>query len=148
MKVGRISFMLILLCFFMIAGCSAVPEPPEAIVKVGDDKLNAVKGTYQWIQKGFSSDTSVNADAPSPFQLGEDMEPSSIKKGAEAKVEFHDGTHPKLQAFLWLDEGRRQQVPMKDERLTFPSEPGRYVIEIWAAWPNGDASYTILAEIQ
>jgi hypothetical protein len=140
-------FMLILL---LAAGCSneTKKEPPEAIVKINGESINAAKGTYQWEIKGVFSREAVIADAAAPFQIAKDMKVTIVEQSSEAVIEFRDGSNPQLHAYLWEGEERGGALPLKQHYVTLPAKKGKYVVEINAKWSNGDSSYTFVVEVK
>lgn len=143
-----IKLMGIFLLFMILAGCSSVSEPPDAIVKIKDKNLEVSKGTYQWETKGFFSTQAVIADAAAPFQIAAGMKPEPVKPGEVAKIEFSDKSKPNVQIFLWESEMRGKELPLNKNQLTLPTEKGIYTFEVSASWTNGDCSYTFVVEIK
>ncbi|WP_188455367.1 hypothetical protein [Virgibacillus oceani] len=142
---------IVLLLLFASVGCSNVTkedpvkeEPPEAVVMIHDEKIQTTKGTYSWETKGLFSNNAVIADAAAPYQIAEEMESKLVEADSIANVDFSDGSKPQLEAYLWEDEGRGKQLSLNKSRLSLPSQSGNHVIEIFAIWSNGEASYTFV----
>jgi len=142
-KVVMLIFMIFL---FMLSACSKKIEgkPPEAIVKINGEIMETEKGTYEWHTNG----NSIIADAASPYQIAEEMQVKVVEPNSAATIEFSNGTNPKLHAFIWTEQGRSEELAINGNKLTLPTEKRKYVIEIIAEWPNGEASYTIVVEIK
>ncbi|WP_445487692.1 hypothetical protein [Niallia sp. 03133] len=138
--------------FFLliVTGCTvqSSDEPPAAIVKIKDEKMATTKGGYSWEKKGLFSNHAVIADAAAPLQIAEDLNVNLVKPNSAADVVFSDGSHPQLHAYLWEGEQRGKELAVKKQQLSLPSEEGKYVIELFAEWPNGDSSYTFVVEIK
>lgn len=132
----------------LLFGCSSYSEPPKAIVKINNEKVKAVKGTYQWQTKGLFSSRVVVADAASPFQISEEMDAKQIRQKSVAIIQFNNGSEPELEAYTWNEEGRETELSIDENELSLPSHKGRHVIEIRGVWPNGDASYTLVIELK
>ncbi|WP_099157133.1 hypothetical protein [Virgibacillus ndiopensis] len=155
MKINQCIMFFFMLLFCITAGCSNVTkevptkeEPPEAKVQINDKNIQTTKGSYSWETKGLLSNSSVIADAAAPYQLAEDMAAKLVEKGSIANVKFTDGSKPQLEAYIWEEEVRGKRLSLNESKLTLPSQSGKHVIEIFANWPNGDASYTFVAEVQ
>ncbi|MGE7763439.1 hypothetical protein [Peribacillus sp. NPDC097895] len=150
MKNKKCFFSILMLFLLIVVGCSneTKEEPPEAIVKINDENIETARGTYQWEKKSLLSNTTVIVDAAAPFQIAEDMKAKIVEQSSVANVEFNDGSQPPLQAYLWEEEKRGEELPLNQHHITLPSEKGKYVIEINAKWSNGDSSYTFVVEVQ
>lgn len=150
MRNKKYLFAIVMLFLFIVVGCSSKikEEPPEAIVKINNETIEIVKGTYQWETKGLFSNNSVIADAAAPFQIAEDMKAKIVEQSSVANIEFNDGSQPQLRAYLWEEEKRGAELPLNQHQIILPSEKGKYVIEINAEWSNGDSSYTFVVEVQ
>lgn len=149
MKVKKL-YAILMLLLLIVGGCSneTKEEPPEAKVKINDVNIETARGTYQWKKKSFLSNTTVIADAAAPFQIAEDMKAEIVEQSSVANVEFNDGSQPQLQAYLWEEEKRGEELPLNQHNITLPSEKGKYVIEMNAKWSNGDSSYTFVVEVR
>lgn len=148
MRTKKFIFILTITALFIISGCSNTTEPPEAIVKINDENIDTTRGTYHWETDGLLTNNKIVADALAPFQIAEDMEAKILKQNSVVDVEFSDGSQPQLQAYLWENEARGKELSLKEAQITLPSQTGKHVIEIIAKWPNGDASYTFVVEVQ
>lgn len=153
MNKKNMNILLILLIFFILGvGCSTNPnkieEPPDMIVAINGKKLEVAKGTYQWESKGLFENTVTIADAAAPFQIAAEMNAETIQQGSIANVTFSDDSKPEIDAYLWEGENRSEELPIEHDNFNFPSQTGTYVIEILAEWSNGDASYTLVVEVQ
>ncbi|MFJ8244771.1 hypothetical protein [Peribacillus asahii] len=150
MRNKKYLFAIAMLFLVIVVGCSSKikEEPPEAIVKINNETIETVKGTYQWETKGLFSNNSVIADAAAPFQIAEDMKAQIVEQSSVANIEFTDESQPQLYAYLWEEEKRGAELPLNQHQIILPSEKGKYVIEINAEWSNGDSSYTFVVEVQ
>jgi hypothetical protein len=147
-------FIILAAALFIISGCSnsRVPlgaaEPPNATGAIDGREIKLSRGSYRWEHKGLFSTTATIADAASPFQIAEELKPISVIQGAPAEIQFSDKSEPQLTAYLWKEDARRKELAIDEKQLMLPSEAGEYVIEIWAEWPNGNASYTFVVEVE
>jgi hypothetical protein len=151
MKITKFIFALVTVMLLIITGCSGgtgKEEPPEAIVEINDGTIETSKGTYKWETQVFLSKNVVIADAAAPFQIAEEMEARIVPQGSIANIKFSDTSKPQLNVYLWEEEKRGKELSLIRNQLTLPSQIGRYVIEIFARWSNGEASYTFVVEIQ
>ncbi|MQR86877.1 hypothetical protein GFV16_13235 [Bacillus megaterium] len=143
--------LLILLVVLLFSnGCSTNirKEPPQLIATVNKERIDATRGTYQWKTKNFMSNTTTVADAASPSQIAQNIKPQAVKVNSTVNVEFNDQSQPKLHAYLWDKEERTKKLSLDQNQVILPSERGKYVIEISSQWPNGDASYTLVVNVQ
>ncbi|WP_028391979.1 hypothetical protein [Bacillus cihuensis] len=153
MKNKKYVFAIIMLFIFNVVGCSSKsaeepPEiPPDAIVKINGEKIETARGTYKWESKGLFSNKTVIADAASPLQIAENMKAEIIDQSSLANIEFNDGSLPQLQAYIWEEENRGEALLVNQHQITLPSKKGKYVIEIYAEWTNGDSSYTFVVDV-
>jgi hypothetical protein len=152
MKRRKYLFYMMLLFLFLTIGCSTETkeEPPEAIVKINNDKIETVKGSYTWEIDGFFSDSVIHADALAPYQIADEfnMNAEVVKPNSVVKIEFSDGSNPQISGYLWVDEKKDEELPSQHQQLTLPSEKGEYIIEIQAEWSKGESSYTFIVEVQ
>lgn len=145
------SFLVILL--LIIAGCTKVfdTEPPQAKVVLKNNSISLKRGGYHWTtEEGnfFTSTKTTIADAASPNQIAKELIASPVEKGSEATIEFSDHSKPQLTYHFW--EGNRPGKPilMEGNKIQFPTNRGKYIIEVNAAWSNGDASYTFVFDVK
>ena len=154
MIIKKALFIILAAALFIISGCSGagVPlgstEPPNATGSIDGQKIKLSRGSYHWEHKGLFSTTATVADAASPFQIAEELKPISVIQGAPAEIQFSDKSEPQLTAYLWKEDARGKELAIDEKQLTLPSEAGEYVVEVWAEWPNGNASYTFVVEVQ
>lgn len=148
MRIKKFLFALSFLLLFVLAGCSSAAEPPAATVKISDALVKIKKGTYEWETKSLFSSSVIHADAAAPFQIAEEMEAFKVPQNANGNIEFSDQSEPELAVFLWQGEERGKELTLKQNQFTFPSQGGRQIIEVFARWPNGYASYTFVVEVQ
>jgi hypothetical protein len=145
-----IKYIVAVLLLFIIVGCSGgagTDGPPEAVIEINNETIETSKGSYHW-ETGFITKRSVIADTPAPFQIAEDMEAKVIPQGSNSSIEFSDGSNPNLNVYVWEGEKRGQELVLNQNQFPFPAQAGSYIIEIFARWPNGDASYTFVVEVQ
>lgn len=148
MRNKKLFILLMSAFFFIITGCSNATEPPEAVATINGEKIEIVRGTYQWEKRGLFSNSTVIADAAAPFQIAADMKATLVKPGSAVSIEFSDGSAPQLDAYLWEGEERGKELSSKETQIILPSQSGKHVIEMMAKWPNGEASYTFVVEVQ
>ncbi|MTT30721.1 hypothetical protein GMB86_01670 [Terrilactibacillus sp. BCM23-1] len=76
------------------------------------------------------------------------MKRVKIKHHTAASIQVKDHSKPKLSAYEWVSDDQRHELSVKNNALTLPNETGKHVIEITADWPNGNASYTFVVEVE
>lgn len=144
----KLLVILISMSLFIISGCSSLSEPPNAFVTINDKKIELSKGGYHWEKKGIFSTTAIIADAASPYQIAKELEVIPIDQASVADVRFSDHLPPTLSAYLWEEKGREKELPVNGTQITLPTKTGKYVIEVWAEWSKGNASYTFVVEVK
>ncbi|MGG0658591.1 hypothetical protein [Rummeliibacillus pycnus] len=149
----RYFFVVFLIVLLGIAGCSNVPneppnEPPNISVKIKNQTIEVSKGGYRWETKGLFSNSSVIADTASPMQIAESLIAQPVEKNSIAICKFSDSSKPTISANLWEEENQTKTLQVKDSKITLPSEKGRHIIEIYAEWKNGNASYTFVVDVK
>jgi hypothetical protein len=141
---------LFLILFVILVGCTpsgSVGSPPPVSVVVNDSTYNTKLGSYSWSSKGLLSSIGVDADGESPYNIAIDMEPIPVRKSS--KIEILTENKPTLSVYIWDDESTGDyEVPLDDNMLEVPDEPGRYVYEVYAEWDQGNGSYTFVIEVE
>ncbi len=142
-------FVAFLFILFEISGCSSIPdEPPNISVEIKNQTINASRGGYKWETKGLFSNRGVIADAADPISIGEDLIAQSVGPNSTATVKFSDASNPTITANLWEGQNQTKTLPVKDSEIALPSDKGKHVIEIFAKWKNGRASYIFVIEVK
>lgn len=102
--------------------------------------MSNIKGSYQW-------NNSI-ADAPSPDNLVKDTTVYVVKPNAKLTLDFEGKTPEKVSAGLWENQSS-VPLPAAGDAILLPSEPGVYVITVWAEWPSDDrVSYAVKVEVR
>jgi hypothetical protein len=136
----------IMILFMAVTGCSREKTPPEAVIKINHIQVEAAKGTYEW-QYGFLYHSALVADATSPSVIAKHLTPLTVHLGAFAKISFSNHSHPHLYAHIWENDREGKKLFIKQNQLTLPSEPGRYVILLHARWPHGNSDYVFSVDV-
>jgi hypothetical protein len=138
--------------FFLLVGCNQGQEldspgsPPPVSIEVDGTQYSMKMGSFRWTKKGpFSSTTSV-ADAPSPNQIAVNME--SVIVNGESEVTIHTKGEPSLSVNLWNEEALEKGISIQGNQFTIPNQTGRYIYEVFAEWEEGDASFTVVFEVE
>lgn len=145
------TLLLMLLCSIILisSGCSSSSEPPDALITIDEKTIELTKGSYHWEEDGLFSTNKIIADAAAPYQIAKNLDAEIVNKGSIAQMKFSDNSKPQLQAYLWEGERRGKELSFNGMRLTLPSQPGKYIIEVMANWSEySDASYTFVIEIK
>lgn len=128
-----------------------IDSPPRAIIEVNNDNVVISSGNYQWERKESYNNEDIGvaviACGAAPIEIAEKMEPIKVPKATKATVKFIDDSQPQINAYLWEENKRGNELSLNNNQITLPTETGRHIIEILAKWPNGEASYTLVIEI-
>ncbi|WP_284140578.1 hypothetical protein [Virgibacillus sp. LDC-1] len=141
----KLSFLLIVVMLIAV-GCKLEgeqKEPPHMQVKINEITIEAQRGSYKW-QYG---NQHVVADAAAPFQIAANMDPVVVPAGESASILFTDQSEPEIEAYLW-EETRSGTLEVDQNELTLPVETGTHIIEVFATWKAGEASYTFVVLVQ
>ena len=118
------------------------PPSPSGFVKVDETRYEMSKGGYRWEKGNMTTQT----DAAGPTQIAEHFEAIEVKPNSEVYIEVEQ--KPKLSMYLWEDEERASSIQLNENKMTMPTEEGRYIYEVRAAWENGEISYTFVVEVK
>jgi hypothetical protein len=134
---------LFLIVLFLLAGCNT--EPPEAKVIVNENtEISTFRGTYHW------TEGAAEYDVPPQLVDSQNMDPVEVEGGAVGIVTFDDGSDPAVSVREWHRNEPAAELDVRDREVTFPEEPGMYILEISAEWEGEFAkssSYTFYVEI-
>ncbi|MBY6272234.1 MAG: hypothetical protein C6P37_08280 [Caldibacillus debilis] len=153
-----------LLCIFLmiwIVGCSngvvtkgrkneheIFTPSVKAFIEANGTKYEMKRGRYQW-EKPVSPKIieAVLVEYATPYEMAGKMSAIPLKPGEEIIIIIE--RNPQIAVCLWNEGGMEREVEVRDgNRLTLPSNPGKYIYEVAATWPNGEASYTFVAELE
>jgi hypothetical protein len=125
---------------------SAVLAPPNPKLSVKGKEVSYVEGSYSWSSNG----RAVHADSPAPPVLVNNITPAAVAPDAEMLIEF--AKNPiSLDISIWgqsFTRGKPINQDLKGNVLSLPREPGRYIYNILARWPEGEGNYAFLVEVQ
>ena len=138
-------------------------EPPALVVANGENRVDAVVGTYSWsreTQKGTFED--IEADALHPLEMLPYLKP--LKVGEDGTVELQFELKPAVtEVRYWPEEYAGEEdgeghfddataLTVEDGRVTVPTDGG-YICEVWAKWNDaggngGSARYVFWTQKQ
>jgi len=123
------------------------PDLPKLRARSGSTDIPVVRGSLCWSKGG----AGVCADAIAPPELAKTVAPAELPPGAAIMLEH--APPPLADSLLvnrWID-GRPVRVVLQagsgpgNRGLTpsfvVPDEPGTYVYDAFARWPQGDVSW-------
>ncbi|MCA0970646.1 hypothetical protein LCM20_08610 [Halobacillus litoralis] len=145
-KVTALGLMIVL--GGLLTACAGTSEPPDGFITMNKEQTELAIGSYEWTNEGLFSESTANVDAGTPYQVAEKVESAPTGGDQTAVITFSTGKTPELSAFIWDEEGRQEELPIENDQVTLPTEPGRHVMEMFAEWENGSASYTMPVLIQ
>jgi hypothetical protein len=115
---------------------SRLSEPPIGYGMIGSLKVQFVKGSYRW--------NNAIADAPSPVDLVKHLSrPLDITNGTTMSIQFNAETKPdSVSVFLWNERNQQPaQIPISEDTIQLPAEPGKYIYDIVAKWSENEVHY-------
>ena len=85
-----------------------------------------------------------------PNQIAEELKlrAEKVYTNAIARITFTDGSMPELKAFLWDEKKEIRELSVSGQDVSLPQETGRQIIEVRGKWPNGEASYTFVVQVE
>ncbi|MCM3783444.1 hypothetical protein M3231_10700 [Neobacillus mesonae] len=132
---GIVIFLMII---YVTSRTFFLTEPPDLTVKIDGEEHSFLKGSYLW--------GSAVADAPHPFELVEQRESYKIAPNTELILSFSiDPSEYSVELITGVTSSR--PIPVRNNTLFAPSEPGIYVIEVFGKWPAGTGSYVAQIEV-
>lgn len=135
----------LLLILTLLMGCSRtisllLNEPPNAEGKVNGQKIEFIKGAYQW--------NNTIADTGTPDQVVKNRTVYEVKPNAQLTLNFNGSKPSEVSAELWSKE-HTSSLETQGEAFLLPSEPGLYVLNVWGKWSgNNRASYIAAIEVK
>jgi hypothetical protein len=119
----------------------------KASIVVNGREFILKRGVYQWTEQiSPSLQRTHNVEYASPNEMARKMDAIPLKRGQEVKIEIEK--NPKIAIYLWDAYGRREIIDIfNGNQITVPTNPGKYIYEVFAEWSNGKASYTFVIDI-
>lgn len=118
-------------------------EPPELTVRVNDQEVHAVLGTYSWsYDNRDGTSTAIEADSGPPPELVTEQK-NILNTNLDSEVSLAFDHDPLLiEVYIWGRTERSRKVAVED--LTFlTDQTGDVVYEIYAKWNQGTAHYAV-----
>lgn len=124
-------------------------QPPMFAI-VNDEKHELEPGGYEWEIDRDGTMEVIQTDAAAPPQIAEQMKPLTVK--GDVTVDFEAESNPDITVYLW--NGDRSDVLLKNDQLQIPTEKGKYIYEVKGEWTDkgkffwGEVSYTFLVKVE
>lgn len=152
MQLNRLFFAYVLI-LFLLTGCASradelsgeFPPAMSGAVIVEEKTYKLEEGNSRWERKQGLETEVTTTDAPSPSQLAEVVEVIQIEPNTDILIEIEQ--NPAQTVFLWNGTNRDKEIKLTNNKFPAPSSQGRYVYEVFAEWPNGEVSYTLVVEV-
>lgn len=117
----------------------ATRDGPSGVLTWGSERQEGVPGSYCWVQSDLSSGTSKCLDMALSV-------PEASVAVPRASVLYVTGDHTTATARLLRLTGDpsnpqarvAQRLPLVEGATAIRIQPGRYVLEVHATWPQGD----------
>ena len=140
----------LVLLLMIVSGCTKVfdKEPPKANAIIKNKEIPLKRGGFHWTTEEGTLTKATIADAASPNQIAQDLIASPVEKGSQASIQFSDHSKPQLTYNFWDGDRSGKPISMEGNKITFPSNRGKYIIEVNATWSNEDASYTFVIDVK
>ncbi len=134
-------------------GETSVPKPPALVVVAGEERHQALLGTYTWRRLSLGGMEEVCADSPHPLDC-QDLLPLLDARQAAVRLQFAQAPDELLSARCWSD--RQWGNPLADSQTvtvtgdTLSLRPGGWIYEVTARWgggwgPGGEGCYAFYA---
>lgn len=122
-------------------------SPPEPDVSVQGKDIEVTSGSYCW--NGLFISQCADTVYSTPLEMTAKHTPAVVEPGATIEVAFNDGPSPeRIKSERWLEDGTNKTVQLKNERLTVPNKPGRYIYHIYGWWKQGDGNVAFIVEVK
>lgn len=129
--------LLFLAVIYITSRSFFITEPPDLIGRSDEQELLFHKGSYVW--------TSGIADAPEPTEIANQYEGYEVAPSTDMILSF--SIQPSEYSVVQVTSTERSAIPVKDNTIRTPSEPGTYFIVIYGEWPAGSGSYVVKLEV-
>lgn len=151
MRRVHVTMLLFPILAILIAGCGSessvrspdpsfrTEEPPSLIGTAGTQEIHFLKGSYRW--------RNAIADAPTPDTLVQRETVYAVEPHSVLSLQFQGEGPAEIRGGIWKNEGL-SPLPIEGDRMTLPSEPGRYVLFVGGNWSDQDyGSYAAAIEV-
>lgn len=155
LKIKHLFFAIVFFSFWLTGCANGSDEvevnqndfPPSMLgfVNVNGKEYEMKAGNYSWERKKGLETEVVVTDAASPYQIGKEFSAISLEPNTNINIEIEE--NPKLSVYLWNENGRGEEIILKNNQFTAPTNKGEYIYEVLAEWSNGEVSYTFVVEV-
>ncbi|WP_010532366.1 hypothetical protein [Lentibacillus jeotgali] len=150
-----------LLLVFILSGCNDIilkntdengelsgDSPPNAYIKVDNNKYSTKLGSYCW--------KTGCVDKVGPVELLKDKEPIQVRADESITLRMEYSPKPSEIHLSQISNGKENDVKLKDNQFTAPHEKGIYYYNYGVWWKDeeeeslshGDASYVFVLEVK
>lgn len=114
----------------------STPKPPNLTIRLNEEKLTPILGTYSWSEEKESGSTSVEAEAEVPPVLTSDQEPFQVTADTSIVLDFEK--QPETYSVrVWSQDST---IAGESKEVKLP-EQGEIIYEIVGKWNEGTATY-------
>jgi len=144
-----------LTAILLLSGCQVertgtkgqLPEPPRPKIAWNGKTAEVLLTSYCWSygKKGRCVDT------PGPVTIIERWNPHPLQVTPGAVITLSYELPPDENSIMlsqWMDGDPVEQALDEDGRWTAPEQPGWYMYEVRARWPQGDAGHAFVIEVR
>ncbi|MBK3495176.1 hypothetical protein JFL43_09980 [Viridibacillus sp. YIM B01967] len=122
-------------------------EPPMPKVTIKDTKIPTTQGSYCW--KVIGMGRCVDKVYASPFEMGQEHTPVAVQPNSKIDIQFNSEPLPgSLVVEEWVNENTSDNVEIKDNKITVPSQKGIYIYHITSNWQQEIAVMLFSIEIE
>ncbi|MCM3127504.1 hypothetical protein ACFQ3J_12720 [Paenibacillus provencensis] len=129
--------LLFLAVIYITSRSFFLTEPPDLIGRLDEQEILFHKGTYVW--------TSGVADAPEPTELANQYERYEVTPETDIILSF--SVQPSEYSAEQVTAAERISLPIQDNKIRTPSEPGTYFIVVYGEWPAGTGTYVVKLKV-
>jgi hypothetical protein len=112
-------------------------QAPEAVLFVGTERVEGVAGSSCWTTVTGGEGVASCVDTVWPPEIERYIQ---IERGAEILL-VGDAAEVDVSLAELGSGDRLRRVGLKDGRARLTIGPGRYLLDVFATWPQGDASF-------
>ncbi|MCF8567299.1 hypothetical protein LLE49_21490 [Alicyclobacillus tolerans] len=109
-------------------------QPPNALVTIGDRKIQTVVNGYQWSVGNHSSIADAASDPAA------NLKKYDASLGGEVMLSFAQKPN-NLELAVWFDGKRMSTTPLNESSFRLPKTPGDYTYEVTGHWGNNFVNY-------
>lgn len=138
----KIVFLMLML---ILAGCNGIPttltptqyNQAQGKVIVGEQEYAMIIGEFEWKEKNFETRKLSHSNI---YDLADQFETLEVAKGDTIKIEIEQNPSSII-INQEKEDGTQEEVEMKENEITLPTEEGYYIYTVNVKWNEGKITY-------